>query len=183
MRFYEHEAKRILRDRGTPVPPGRLASSAAGAVRAALRTGYPVVLKGQVLTGGRLRAGAVRTVTYAREARRAAQEILATPVRGQRPKALLLEARAPVEQEYYLAVTYDTTARQPVLVASDRGGVEIEEVAAEAPERVSRRPFSPPPLRRLRGPRLPGGPGAERRRWRASRPYWRPWPGPSWSWT
>lgn len=142
MRFYEHESKSLLARQGISVPAGRLAHSVAEATAAAAAIGLPVALKAQVLSGGRMRAGAVRFAQTEDEARVAAEAIFALEVAGRRPAGLLVEARVDPAREYYLGVTYDALAKRPLAIVSDRGGIDIEEVAAKAPEHVVRRPFS-----------------------------------------
>ncbi len=142
MRFYEFEAKEVLRRQGVPVPQGQLARTPEEAAAAARAAGGPVVLKSQVLSGGRMKAGGVRFADGAAEALAAAEAILALEIKGRRPVAVLVEPRAKVAQEYYLAVTYDNAAKLPLAIISDRGGIDIEEVAEREPEHISRRHFS-----------------------------------------
>jgi succinyl-CoA synthetase beta subunit/citryl-CoA synthetase large subunit len=101
-----------------------------------------VVLKSQVLSGGRMKAGGVRFAATVDEARAAAEAILALEIRGRLPVGVLVEPKADVAQEYYLAVTYDAGAKRPVVIASDMGGIDIEEVAERYPDHVARRHFS-----------------------------------------
>jgi succinyl-CoA synthetase beta subunit/citryl-CoA synthetase large subunit len=142
MRFYEFEAKALLARQGVAIPKGRLAHTSAEAADAAPSVGFPAVLKSQVLSGGRMKAGAIRFVEGTAEAREAAEAILGLEVRGRQPVGVLVEPRAAVAQEYYLGVTYDTLAKLPVAIISDRGGIDIEEVAEKEPEHISRRTFS-----------------------------------------
>jgi succinyl-CoA synthetase beta subunit len=142
VRFYEHESKSLLSGEGITVPVGRLVQSAAEAGAAAVAIGLPVALKAQALSGGRMKAGAVRFAETQDEARTAAAAILGLEVAGRKPQGLLVEARVDVAREYYLGVTYDALAKRPLAIISDRGGIDIEEVAAQEPEHVVRRPFS-----------------------------------------
>jgi succinyl-CoA synthetase beta subunit/citryl-CoA synthetase large subunit len=142
VRFYEFEAKAFLARQGIAIPQGRLAHTAGEAAEAASTVGFPAVLKSQVLSGGRMKAGAIRFAESAAEARDAAEAILGLEVRGRQPVGVLVEPRAAVVQEYYLGVTYDTLAKLPVAIISDRGGIDIEEVAEKEPEHISRRNFS-----------------------------------------
>jgi succinyl-CoA synthetase beta subunit/citryl-CoA synthetase large subunit len=149
MRFYEYEAKALFARHGAPLPKGRVAKTAAEARDAAAEIGGPVVLKSQVLTGGRMKAGGVKFAETAAEAEAAARAILALEIKGQRPRGVLVEQRAPVAKEYFAAVTWDGRRKLPVVVFSDMGGIDIEEVAERHPEHVSRThlstllPFSP----------------------------------------
>jgi succinyl-CoA synthetase beta subunit/citryl-CoA synthetase large subunit len=142
VRFYEFEAKAFLARQGIAIPAGRLTRTADEAADAASSVEFPAVLKSQVLSGGRMKAGAIRFAESAAEAREAVEAILGLEVRGRQPVGVLVEPRATVAQEYYLGVTYDTLAKLPVAILSDRGGVDIEEVAEKEPEHISRRTFS-----------------------------------------
>ena len=138
MRFYEFEAKELLRRRGVPLPESRLARTADEAAEAQRDLGGAVVLKSQVLSGGRMKAGGVRFAESADEARDAAEAILSLPISGQEPSGVLVERRGDVAQEYYAAVTWDGRAKRPVIIFSDMGGIDIEEVAETHPQHVSR---------------------------------------------
>jgi succinyl-CoA synthetase beta subunit/citryl-CoA synthetase large subunit len=149
MRFYEYEAKALFARHGTPLLAGRVARSAPEAREITSEIGGPVVLKSQVLTGGRMKAGGVRFADDPAGAERAAEAILALEIKGQRPRGVLVEQRAAVVQEYFAAVTWDGRRKLPVLIFSDLGGIDIEEVAETHPEHVARAhvstllPFSP----------------------------------------
>jgi len=149
MRFYEYEAKALFARHGAPLPKGRVAKTTADARAAAAEIAGPVVLKSQVLTGGRMKAGGVKFADTPAEAEAAADAILALEIKGQKPRGVLVEQRAPVAQEYFAAVTWDGRRKLPVVVFSDLGGIDIEEVAEKHPEHVSRThlstllPFSP----------------------------------------
>jgi succinyl-CoA synthetase beta subunit/citryl-CoA synthetase large subunit len=138
MRFYEFEAKALFARHGIPLLKGRVARSAEEAKEIAAGIGGPVVLKSQVLTGGRMKAGGVKFADTPDEARAAAQAILALEIKGHRPRGVLVEEKAPVVQEYFAAVTWDARQKAPVIVFSDMGGIDIEEVAERHPEHVSR---------------------------------------------
>src|SRR3990170_1951240 len=142
MRFYEFEAKKLLSMQGIATPRGGLATTAEEAERIAADVGGPVVLKSQVLAGGRMKAGGVKFADTPSEAKAAAAEILALEIRGQLPRGVIVEARAPVQREYYLGVTYDALAKLPVAIFSDMGGIDIEEVAEQHPDRVAKLHFS-----------------------------------------
>jgi succinyl-CoA synthetase beta subunit/citryl-CoA synthetase large subunit len=142
MRFYEFEAKKLLAKRGVRLPKGGTAETAEVAGRLATEVGGPVVLKSQVLTGGRMKAGGVKFADTPEEAQREAAAILELEIRGQRPRCLLVEAKAAVKKEYYAGVTYDALAKLPVMIFSDMGGIDIEQVAEEHPEHVVKANFS-----------------------------------------
>ena len=138
MRFYEYEAKALFGRHGTPLLKGRVARTADEARAIAAELGGPVVLNSQVLTGGRMKAGGVQFADAPDEAARAAAAILALEIKGQKPRGVLVEERAALAQEYYAAVTWDGRRKLPVVVFSDMGGIDIEEVAETHPEHVSR---------------------------------------------
>ena len=138
MRFYEYEAKALFARHGTPLPKGQVARTAAEAQKIAADIGGPVVLKSQVLTGGRMKAGGVKFADAPADAEAAARAILALEIKGQKPRGVLVEQRAPVAQEYFAAVTWDGRRKLPVLIFSDMGGIDIEEVAEKHPEHVAR---------------------------------------------
>jgi succinyl-CoA synthetase beta subunit/citryl-CoA synthetase large subunit len=138
MRFYEFEAKRLLATQSVPTPKGGVADTPEEAKRIAAELGGLVVLKSQVLAGGRMKAGGIKFADTPVEAKDAAAEILALEIRGQLPHGVLVEAKAPVRQEYYLGVTYDALEKLPVAIFSDMGGIDIEEVAEQHPEHVAR---------------------------------------------
>jgi succinyl-CoA synthetase beta subunit len=138
MRFYEFEAKTLFARHGIPLLKGRVAKTAAEARDAAAEIAAPVVLKSQVLTGGRMKAGGVKFADDPAAAEQAAAAILALEIKGQKPRGVLVEQRVPVVQEYFAAITWDGRRKQPVLIFSDMGGIDIEEVAEQHPDHVSR---------------------------------------------
>ena len=142
MRFYEFEAKELLAKQGVPTPAGGVAETPEDAERIAADAGWAVVLKSQVLSGGRMKAGGVKFADTPAEAKAAATKILALEISGQMPVGVLVEAKASIQQEYYLGVTYDAVAKQPVAIFSDMGGIDIEEVAEQHPDHVAKRNFS-----------------------------------------
>src|SRR3990172_1759612 len=131
MRFYEYEAKRLLAKQGIRLPAGGTAETPQDARRLASEVGGPVVLKSQVLAGGRMKAGGVKFADTPAEAEAAAAGILRLEIRDQLPRCVLVEAKAAVKKEYYLGVTYDALAKLPVMIFSDMGGIDIEQVAEE----------------------------------------------------
>src|SRR3990172_13008184 len=149
MRFYEHESKALFARHGLPLGKRGLARTAADARRIAAEIGGPVVLKSQVLSGGRMKAGAVKFADAPDEAARHFGAILPIVVNGQKARAVLVEEKSGVAQEYFAAITWDGRRKLPVLVFSDMGGIDIEEVAETHREHVAQRhlstllPFSP----------------------------------------
>jgi succinyl-CoA synthetase beta subunit/citryl-CoA synthetase large subunit len=142
MRLYEFEAKAVLARGGLPVSRGGVAHSPEDAARIAGEVGGEVVLKSQVLSGGRMKAGGVKFATSADEARGHAAAILQLEIGGQLPRGVLVERKSPVKQEYYAGVIYDALEKLPVAIFSDMGGIDIEEVAEQHPARVARAHFS-----------------------------------------
>jgi succinyl-CoA synthetase beta subunit len=138
MRFYEYEAKALFARHGIPLLRGRVARTAAEARAAVAEIGGAVVLKSQVLTGGRMKAGGVKFADDPAAAEQAADAILKLEIKGQTARGVLVEQRVPVVQEYFAAVTWDGRRKLPVLIFSDMGGIDIEEVAEKHPEHVSR---------------------------------------------
>ena len=143
MRFYEYEAKALFRRHGLPLGKSQLIErpEQAQAAFSALGGG-PVVLKSQVLSGGRMKAGAVRFAENAAEAEAAAKAIFPIRVADQACRSILVEEKSKVEKEYFVAITWDGRAKRPVCVFSDMGGIDIEEVALSHPEHVSKTHFS-----------------------------------------
>jgi succinyl-CoA synthetase beta subunit/citryl-CoA synthetase large subunit len=143
MRFYEFESKRLFGRHGIPLPKGsRVATTPDEAKAITAEIAGPVVLKSQVLTGGRMKAGGVLFADQPDQATDAARKILALTINGHKPRGVLVEARAPVAQEYYIGVTWDGFARLPVMICSDMGGIDIEEVAEKHPQHIAKRHFS-----------------------------------------
>jgi len=142
MRFYEYEAKALFEMRRLPLGPRHVVLSPEAAAEAAREIGGPVVLKGQVLSGGRMKAGAVKFADSPEEAASHFETILPIVVNGQEARSVLVEAKSPIAQEYFASVTWDGRRKQPVLLVSDMGGIDIEEVALQHPEHLSRTHFS-----------------------------------------
>jgi succinyl-CoA synthetase beta subunit len=142
MRFYEYESKALFAKRGLPLAKSRVATSAAEARAAAAAIGTPVVLKSQVLSGGRMKAGAVKFADTPDQAAAHFDAILPIVVSGQRARSVLVEEKSPIAQEYFVSVTWDGRAKKPVVLFSDMGGIDIEEVAEKHPDHVSKTHFS-----------------------------------------
>jgi succinyl-CoA synthetase beta subunit/citryl-CoA synthetase large subunit len=138
MRFYEFESRRIVERAGIPVTEYGFAKTAAEAEQAAKKIGGPTVVKSQVLTGGRMKAGGVKFADTPSEAASAAEEILKLEIGGHLPVGVLVDPKAEVEQEYYAAVLWDGRAKRPMMLFSDMGGIDIEEVAEKHPDHVGR---------------------------------------------
>jgi succinyl-CoA synthetase beta subunit len=142
MRFYEYESKALFERHRMPLNPRRTASSPDEAREAASEIGCPVVVKSQVLSGGRMKAGAVRFADTPDEAADHYRAILPIEVNGEKARSILIEKMSPVAQEYFVSVTWDGRRKLPVLLFSDMGGIDIEEVAEKHPDHVSKTHFS-----------------------------------------
>jgi succinyl-CoA synthetase beta subunit len=138
MDLYEHQGKELLARFGIPVSAGRVATTAAEARAAAEELGEPVVVKAQVLTGGRGKAGGVKLAEGPDEAEARAAEILGLDIRGHIVRRLWIETASDIEREYYLSVALDRGVGQALLMFTTQGGVEIEQVVAESPEALTR---------------------------------------------
>jgi succinyl-CoA synthetase beta subunit len=136
--LYEHQGKEVFRRFGIPVSEGRVVTSPEEARAAVAELGGPVVVKAQVLTGGRGKAGGVKLAEDADAAERTAHEILGLEIRGYAVSRLLIERAAEIAKEYYLSVTFDRGAKQALLMFTAQGGVDIEQVAAESPNALVR---------------------------------------------
>ncbi len=143
MKLHEYQAKRRFADAGIPTPAFRLASSVEEVLQAADDLGYPVALKAQVKVGGRGKAGGIEVVVDGTAAREAADRILGMDLKGYHVDRVLVEEAVDFEQELYVGVTMDRSAAQPVAMISTRGGVNIEEVAAEDPEAIAQEHVAP----------------------------------------
>jgi len=142
MRFYEYESRRIVQQAGIPVTKYGFVTSAEEAKATAAEIGGPVVIKSQVLSGGRMKAGGVQFADTAEEAEAHARNVLQLEIGGQMPRGVLVDPKAEVEQEYYAGVVWDGTRKQPMMLFSDLGGIDIEAVAEQHPEHVGRGHFS-----------------------------------------
>ena len=138
MRFYEHESRRIVERAGIPVTDYGFVTSAEEAREVAERIEGPTVVKSQVLTGGRMKAGGVQFADTPEEAEAAAAEILELEINGHMPVGVLIDPKAAIAQEYYAAVVWDGRAKRPLMLFSDLGGIDIEEVAETHPDHVGR---------------------------------------------
>jgi succinyl-CoA synthetase beta subunit len=142
VRFFEYESRQIVKRAGIPVTEFGFATSADEAREAAERIGGPTVIKSQVLTGGRMKAGGVQFADTPDEAAQHAEDILKLEIGGHMPRGVLVDTRADVKQEYYAGVVWDGIRKQPVMLFSDMGGIDIEQVAEQHPEHVGRGHFS-----------------------------------------
>src|SRR5450631_1749563 len=138
MDLLEYQGKQLLARHGLTVSPGRAVTTVQDAVSAANEIGYPVVVKAQVLIGGRGKAGGVKLAADEAQAREHASNILGMDIHGHVVRTLWIEHASDIASEYYASVLLDRSAKQPLLIFSIEGGVEIEQVAKESPEKLVR---------------------------------------------
>jgi succinyl-CoA synthetase beta subunit len=143
MNLHEYQARDLLRARDLPVPEHAVVDSAALAGEAAGRFGRPVVVKAQVHAGGRGKAGGVKLAATPQEATEVAERILSLTIKGLRVRRLLVAPAVDIAREFYVGITLDRAAGGPILIASAAGGMDIEEVAKVAPEKILRFPLHP----------------------------------------
>jgi succinyl-CoA synthetase beta subunit len=142
MRFFEFEARDVVKRAGIPVTDYGFTTDPAEARQIAERIDGPTVIKSQVLTGGRMKAGGVKFADTPEQAEEYARDILALEINGHMPRGVLVDPKAEVAQEYYAGVVWDGIRKQPVMIFSPVGGIDIEQVAEEQPDKVGRRHFS-----------------------------------------
>ena len=138
MNLHEYQAKEVFAGFGIPVLPGKVAATPGEAETLAREFGGTVVIKAQVHTGGRGKAGGVKLAGDPAEAREKASAILDLVIKGYPVRKVLVVPASDIAKEYYLGVTLDRPAKRPVIIASAAGGVDIEEVARETPEKIHR---------------------------------------------
>ncbi|HZD55177.1 MAG TPA: ADP-forming succinate--CoA ligase subunit beta [Anaerolineales bacterium] len=138
MKLQEYQSKQYFAKFGVPIPKGRVAATANEAKQIADELGGRIVIKSQVLVGGRGKAGGIRLARNSDEAEDIAAQILAMEIKGLPVRKVLVDQAADIETELYLGITNDRTSRKPVMMASSAGGVDIEEVARETPEKIVR---------------------------------------------
>ena len=143
MDLLEHQGKAFLAAAGVPVPPGLVARTPDEAVSAGAELGWPVVLKAQVRAGGRGKAGGIRVVADAEEARRQAASILDLRIGGHDVRRLWVEAACSIEAEWYTSLTFDRAASRHLALLSARGGVDIEALAVDEPGAIARHHIDP----------------------------------------
>lgn len=138
MNLHEYQSKFRFEEFGIPIPRGRVATTPQEARQIADELASPVVVKAQVLTGGRGKAGGVKLAKSAAEAEQFAQAILGMDIKGHTVQRVLIDPASNIRQEIYLGITNDRAARQPVLICSAEGGMDIEEVNRVNPDAIIR---------------------------------------------
>jgi succinyl-CoA synthetase beta subunit len=144
MRLHEFQAKEMFAEYGITTPRGKVAHSPEEAGKIAAEIGAPVALKAQVLVGGRGLAGGIKFADDSDEAEEVASLILGESLRNKDVNFLLVEEKLDIETEYYLGVTIDYRRKCPVVIASSRGGMDIERIASEFPDQIIKEEIRPP---------------------------------------
>jgi len=143
VKLHEYQSKNLFAKFGVPTPKGKVATTPQEAYEIAKEIGTPVVVKAQVLVGGRGKAGGVKLAKTPEEAEARASEILGMNIKGLTVKKVLIDPASDIKNEIYLGVTNDRAAKRAVIIASAAGGVDIEEVAATTPEKIIRTHIDP----------------------------------------
>ena len=138
MDLLEYQGKQLFARHGVPIPDGKAATSVENAVAAADELGYPVVIKAQVLIGGRGKAGGIKLAKDRDEAERHAAAIIGMDIRGFTVHELYVEKASDIAEEYYAAVIFDRGAKKPMVMLSRMGGMEVEEIAEKDPNAMAR---------------------------------------------
>ena len=143
MNIHEYQAKEIFRSHGIPIPPGDVATTPAEAEALARRYGGTVVVKAQVHSGGRGKAGGVKLAKTPQETREIASKILGMQIKGLTVHKVLVTPAADIATEAYVGIIVDRASKRPVFMVSPAGGIDIEEVAATTPDKITRLPVDP----------------------------------------
>jgi succinyl-CoA synthetase beta subunit len=143
VKLHEYQSKRLFAEFGVPIPRGDIAVTAEEARQIAKRMHGPVVVKAQVLVGGRGKAGGIKLAHTPDEAEAVADRILGMKIKGLTVKRVLVDKASDIDREIYLGVVIDRAARRVIMMASSEGGVEIEQVAEEKPEAIIRVTIDP----------------------------------------
>jgi len=143
MKVHEYQGREIFKQFGIPVSEGYVAETADEAGALAMKINAPVVIKAQVHAGGRGKAGGVKVVQNPADARSVAEKILGMKIKGLPVNKVAVVRAVDIEHEYYLGVTLDRESRMPMILVSREGGVDIEQVAAQTPEKIGRAPIDP----------------------------------------
>jgi len=136
MKLYEFQAKQIFKKEGIPIPRGEVASSPDEVEKIANNLGGSVVIKSQVLVGGRGLAGGIKFVDNPKQAKSEAESLFGSEIKGNKIHRLLVEEKVDIAQELYLGILIDQDRREPLIMISPAGGVEIEVIAEESPEKI-----------------------------------------------
>ena len=143
MKLFEYEAKEIAQQYGVPIPKGFLASTPTEAKDAYMKLGQPSMIKAQVLVAGRGKAGAIKPALNPQQAEEAASSILSMTVKGEKVAKVLVEEKLASRHERYVSIVVDRSSRCYTLLCSTEGGVDIEQVAAQQPDKIIRYKIDP----------------------------------------
>ena len=143
MKLHEYQAKKLFEKYGVPIPRGSVANTASEAKQIAEELGDRVVIKSQVLIGGRGKAGGIRLAKDPEEAKQLATLILGMEIKGLPVRKILVDEAVTIEREIYISIINDRSSRCPLIMASSAGGVDIEEVAQVSPEKIVKSPINP----------------------------------------
>jgi succinyl-CoA synthetase beta subunit len=138
MKLHEYQSKNIFARYNIPIPSGRIAASASEARQLCEELGGKVVIKAQVLVGGRGKSGGIRLVKSPEEAEEVTTQILSMKIKDLPVRKVLVDEAVSIQKEIYLGITNDRSKQKPVLIASSAGGVEIEEVAKKSPDQIAK---------------------------------------------
>ncbi|MDI9646764.1 MAG: ADP-forming succinate--CoA ligase subunit beta [Archaeoglobales archaeon] len=143
MRLLEYQAKQIFKNYGIPIPKGEVAKSIEEVEKIAEKFNGKVVLKAQVLVGGRGKSGGVRKATSVNEAKKIATELFGYNIKGHIVKKLLVEEMLEIKSEFYAGFTIDRSSKSIVAILSTMGGMDVEEVAAKYPQKIAKQKIDP----------------------------------------
>jgi succinyl-CoA synthetase beta subunit len=138
LRLYEYEAKKLFSQFKIPITTGEVVETKEQAKAFAEKLGKPVVLKAQILSGGRGKAGGIKLVSSPKEAEEKAKQLFATKIKGFPVRRILVDEKLEIEKEFYLGITLDRVNYKIVILACSEGGVEIEELARKQPEKIKK---------------------------------------------
>ncbi|MCL2687226.1 MAG: ADP-forming succinate--CoA ligase subunit beta [Methanobrevibacter sp.] len=136
MKFFEHSAKKLFKKNGINILEGHVAYSPEEAMEIASEMNASVAVKSQVLIGGRGKAGGIKFADSPGEAFEIAENLLNMEIKGEKVKHLLIEEKANIKEEFFLSVSIDRNSKQPIIIASLEGGVEIEQLAIDDPDKI-----------------------------------------------
>lgn len=140
--LYEYQGKRLLGAKGIPIPKGDFAETLEEVDEIARKLAKPLVVKAQVLTGGRGKAGGIRFAEKPEEVARIAEELMKIEIKGKKAHGVLIEEKLNIVKEYYAGIVIDDVMRAPVILFSTYGGIEIEDVALKHPEAIASIPIN-----------------------------------------
>jgi succinyl-CoA synthetase beta subunit len=143
VKLHEYQSKQLFAEHGVSIPSGDVAETPSEAREVARKLGGPVVVKSQVLVGGRGKAGGIRLAQDPDEAESCAEEILEMEIKGLPVRKVLVDKAADIEKEIYLGIVVDRAARRATMMASSEGGVEVEEVARVKPQAIKKATVDP----------------------------------------